>query len=268
MWLSDPQGGTLWECGSGSWQSHELTSQSNGLWIQPDGTVVGSMLTEKRIGLWNGKAFGSYADLSAVAHGPLGDMVGDSRGGLYVDDVGYAAHLGEPPQPGALIYVTPNGASAIVAATGIEFPNGLALIDNGATLVVAETWNRNLLAFDVRARGELVNRRVYADLAQLGGTAAQPDGICAGNNAGVWVATLGAHKVLLIDESTILETVNTGAGVPIACAIEPDGTLWVTVANPAGRPFLETIKSKTVTTAVLTFPTNDILNGARKKNTT
>jgi len=99
LWASDPQKGGIWTDTGGTWTFTPLAAQSNGLWFLPDGRLAGAVMLENRVGLWDGAGFGSYADLSAVAVGPLGDMVGDRHGGLYVDDVGYAAHLGEQPRP-------------------------------------------------------------------------------------------------------------------------------------------------------------------------
>lgn len=260
VWLSDPQGGTLLTNAAGEWVSHPLTSQSNGLWMRPDGSILGSMMAQRRVGIWDGERFAAYADLSGVARGPLGDMVGDEAGGLYVDDVGYSAHLGEPPLPGRLIRVSPDRRST-VAAEGIEFPNGLALIDDGATLIVAETFNQRLLAFDVSEDGSLSGRRIYADIARLAGADAQPDGLCAGVDGGVWVATLAAHTLLLVRDGDVIRSVDTGGGVPVACAVGSDGTLWATVADPGGRPFMDAVREKTISSSVWTFSPEEIDQG-------
>ena len=252
VWLSDPQGGSLWTNSSGAWKSYPLRSQSNGLWLMADGSVVGAIQRERRIGLWNGEQFGPYADLEHVAHGPLGDMVGDKRGGLYVGDVGYASHNGEPPTPGRLIYVGAHASPAIVAAEGVEFPNGLALIEDGATLVVAETWNQRLLAFDVAADGTLTGRRIFADLKSQA-PEAHPDGICAGDGNSVWVCALDAHALLQVDKGEIVRTLDTGAGIPIACALQADDTLYATVADPHGMPFMDAIAAKLISCSVHTF---------------
>jgi sugar lactone lactonase YvrE len=105
LWVSDPQGGGLWTDEGGTWRHRPLSAQPNGLWFLPDGQLAGAIMRDKRVALWDGSDFGLYADLSEIADGPLGDMVGDELGGLYVDDVGYAAHLGEAPKPGRILHV-------------------------------------------------------------------------------------------------------------------------------------------------------------------
>jgi sugar lactone lactonase YvrE len=248
LWVSDPQKGGIWTDSGGTWAFTPLAAQSNGLWFLPDGRLVGAVMREKRVGLWDGADFGAYADLSAVAAGPLGDMVGDRHGGLYVDDVGYAAHLGEQPRPGRLIYVTPDGR-ATVAAEDVEFPNGLAIIDDSRTLVVAETWAQRLTAFTIGAGGQLTDRRLFADLAAVVDPEARPDGICAAAH-GVWVCTLTGHAIALVDQSGRLAQISTGDGHPVACCLDTAGRLFVTVAETGGIPVMEAVANKTLKTHV------------------
>lgn len=262
LWVSDPQGGAIWTDSGGPWHSFRLRSQSNGLWFLPDGRLVGAIAGERRIGLWTGSDFDEYADLSAVAVGPLGDMVGDAHGGLYVDDVGYAAHRGESPKPGRIVYVDPQG-NARIAAEDVDFPNGLALIDEGQTLVVAETWQQRLTRFTVTADGTLTDRRLYADLAVAVHPEARPDGICAAGS-GVWVCTLTGQSVALVDESGLHATISTGDGYPIACCLDGDSRLLVTVAESGGIPVMEAVANKTVKTHVEAYELSLTVKGSER----
>ncbi|MEV6119285.1 SMP-30/gluconolactonase/LRE family protein [Streptomyces sp. NPDC052077] len=249
LWLSDTQGGRLWSDRSGSWTATDVESVPNGLWFLPDGRLVAAMMHEKRIGVWTGERFATHADLDGLATGPLGDLVGDRHGNLYVDDVGFAAHAGEPPRPGRLLRIAADG-SADVAAEGIEFPNGLALIDDGRTLVVAETTAQRLTAFTVGADGRLGDRREYADIAALVGASARPDGIWATPD-GIWVATTSGHAVALVRDGRLLARVDTGQGFPIACCADGAGRLLVTVADTGGRPLGEALADRRVSTSVV-----------------
>ena len=130
LWLSDTQGAKLWTDASGVWAPFDVKSVPNGLWFLPDGRLVGAMMHEQRIGVWTGTDWETYADLSHLKPGPLGDLVGDRNGNLYVDDVAYALHKGEQPRPGRLIFVTANRESS-VAADDLMFPNGLAFLEDG-----------------------------------------------------------------------------------------------------------------------------------------
>ncbi|MEV0398487.1 SMP-30/gluconolactonase/LRE family protein [Actinoallomurus sp. NPDC050550] len=248
LWLSDTQGGRLWTDHDGSWKATELDSPSNGLWFLPDGRLTAAMVHEKRIGAWTGERFTTYADLSALATGPLGDLVGDPQGNLYVDDVGFAAHAGEPPRPGRLLRVATDG-SATVVAEDVEFPNGLAFIDNGRTLVLAETAAQRLTAFTVDSDGMLGDRRLYADIAGLVGADARPDGIWATPH-GVWVATTAGHAVALVRDNTLITAIDTDSAFPIACCSDGENRLFVTLADTGGRPLFEALAAKAVETTV------------------
>jgi len=249
LWLSDTQGSCLWTDASGSWRSIQLDSPSNGLWFLPDGRLVGAMMRERRIGEWNGRTWQTYADLKALGVGPLGDVTGDANGNLYVDDVAFNAAGGETPVPGRIILIRSDG-SATVAAEDVEFPNGLALIDGGRTLVVAQTAARRLTAFEVLPDGNLGARRLYADLDTLIGPDARPDGIWPAQQ-GVWVATTSAQTLARVGENEIYETVSTAPLLPIACCLDDTGTLIATVADTRGRTLIDAVKSRAVTTSVV-----------------
>ncbi|MFD2466233.1 SMP-30/gluconolactonase/LRE family protein [Amycolatopsis silviterrae] len=247
LWLSDTQGSRLWTDQDGSWTATKLDSPSNGLWFLPDGRLVAAMMHENRIGVWTGKQFVTHADLNAVATGPLGDLVGDAQGNLYVDDVGFAA--GEAPRPGRLLRVAING-SVTVAGENLSFPNGLAFIDDGRTLIIAETAAQRLTAFTVGADGTLTDRRLYADLADLVGPDARPDGIWAVPE-GIWVATTTGHAVVLIRDNTVRTKIDTGDEFPIACCSADGNRLFVTLADTGGRPLFEALAAKAVQTTVV-----------------
>ena len=251
LWLSDTQGARLWTNASGSWGFTELESPSNGLAFLPDGRLVAAMMLDRRIGVWNGHSFDTYADLSA-ARGPLGDLTIDAAGNLYVDDVGYSRHLGEEARPGRILRVAAGG-EVTTAVDGVEFPNGLAFIDGGRTLIVAETWKQRLRAFSVAAEGYLEDPRLYADLASQVGPDATPDGIWPAADRGVWVACLTAHRVVQIDDGRIIRGIETGSGLPIACCLGGRSQLFVTIADTGGRDLPDAIATRAVSTSVVAY---------------
>jgi sugar lactone lactonase YvrE len=252
LWLSDTQGGKLWTDASGVWMAHETKSVSNGLWFLPDGRLVGAMMTEQRIGLWNGSDWETYADLSHLNPGPLGDMVGDSQGNLYVDDVAYSVHKGEAPRPGRILFVGRDG-TAKVAAEGLEFPNGIAFQNEGKTLVVVESDGQRLCSFSVDENGNLHDRKPYADLAALLGKPVKPDGICA-TKKGIWVATLQNNATCLLRDGQIVTSLNTGMLCPIACCVdETESRLFVTAVDMGGLPLMEAVIGRKIATQVVVF---------------
>jgi sugar lactone lactonase YvrE len=248
LWLSDTQGSRLWTDTKGTWAPIDLESPSNGLWFLEGGTLVAAMMREARLGRWSGERFDTYADLNDLAPGPLGDMIGDSKGNLYVDDVAFAAHAGEAPRPGRVLLVDSDG-KARVAAEGIEFPNGLALIDDEHTLVVAETFVQRLSAFDIESDGTLSGRRAYADIGALLGPEARPDGMW-GVADGIWVATTGGHLLVKVRDGEVVESIDTGSAFPVACCTDETGRLFATLADTGGLPLMEAIAAKSVRTTV------------------
>jgi sugar lactone lactonase YvrE len=209
LWVSDTRTATLWHGQGDTWTSHALESPTNGLWFLPDGRLVAALMEEARIGVWDGAGFQTYADLSPLAPGPLGDLVGDAHGNLYVDDVAYSLPKGEAHKPGRLLRVTPDGEVS-VAAEGLEFPNGLAFLDHGRTLAVAETMAQRLSLFDVEQDGTL-DRRGEIDLSAPGEFVG-PDGLWT-DGQNLWVATLSANRC-----SASGTVSSTACSTPRACA--------------------------------------------------
>ncbi|MEU6646694.1 SMP-30/gluconolactonase/LRE family protein [Saccharomonospora sp. NPDC046836] len=249
LWLSDTQGRRLWTDASGPWTATAVEQVPNGLWFLPDGRLVAALMHELRVGVWSGTGWDTYADLSGPAAGPLGDVVGDAAGNLYVDDVGFNAAVGEPPSPGRIILVRPDG-TAEVAAEGVEFPNGMALLDDGATLVLAETSRQRLTAFTVADDRTLRAPRHYADLAALVGQAARPDGICPARGGGVWVATTTGQTVVHVRDGELVAAITTTPEFPIACCADDEGNLFVTLAATDGEPLMAALARRAVTTRV------------------
>jgi sugar lactone lactonase YvrE len=111
-------------------------------------------------------------------------IVVDGTGRAWVDTPGLMPW--EDPKPGIVAVVLPDGTSRQVAED-LWFPNGMAVLRNG-TLVVAESHADRLSAWTITDSGELVDRRVWADL----GPGAAPDGICARAEGAIWYASVPA----------------------------------------------------------------------------
>ena len=120
----------------------------------------------------------THADLRAVADHRWNEIVVDGRGNIYVNGFGFDFLAGEPPTPGIIALVSPDGTVRCVA-TDIEFPNGMVVTPDNSTLIVSESFAGRLTAFDIAADGGLSRRRVWAD--GLG-----PDGICLDTEGAVW----------------------------------------------------------------------------------
>ena len=70
-----------------------------------------------------------------------------------IEQEGLAIHA-----PGMVALIRPNG-SAEVVAEGIAFPNGMAISPDGSTLVVADSYAKELIGFRIGSDGSLSGRR-------------------------------------------------------------------------------------------------------------
>jgi sugar lactone lactonase YvrE len=211
--------------------------QPSGLGWLPNGDLLVVGMTKRQVlRRAAGKDLAVHADLNGIATFHANDMLVTPEGDAYVGNFGFdldaflMAHgvegllgaLGTNPSPffGKLAHVKPDG-STVVAAEPVLFPNGMALLNGGRTLVVAQTLGFELTAFDRAPDGSLSNRRVWASLKEAG---VAPDGICADAQGGIWVANALAPQVIRVEDGgQITDTVITSQNA-YACALGgPEG---------------------------------------------
>ncbi len=166
----------------------------------------------------------AHVDLRRLSDHGWNEIVVDGRGFTYVNNVGFDLMGGEDPEPGLIAVVTPDGRARQVA-DGLAFPNGMAVTPDGSTLIVAESYEGRLTAFDIDADGGLSNRRVWADLGEGG------DGICLDADGAVWFPKLRAC-VRVAEGGEILETIELDRFC-FACMLggEDGTTLFMNVAE-------------------------------------
>lgn len=170
----------------------EVPNRPSGQGFLPNGTHIVVSATDYKLLAVEGGTLREYADLSRHATGFLNDFAVDRHGRIYVGNFGYDYDAGEAPKPTSLHRVEPDG-SVHEVATGVSFPNGSVVINDGRTLIVAETWNCVLTAYDLSEDGALSNRRTFADLGER-----QPDGICADEANAIWVASFNTGEFLRV----------------------------------------------------------------------
>jgi len=71
-------------------------------------------------------SFVRHADLDAPSKPHWNEIVIDGRGNAYINDVGFDLGAGDPPAPGRIALLTPDGSLRQVA-DGLGFPNGMAV---------------------------------------------------------------------------------------------------------------------------------------------
>jgi sugar lactone lactonase YvrE len=198
-----------------------LEGEPAGLGWLPDGRLLINSRLDRAV-------LRREADGALVRHGELtpwatwhaNDMVVAANGQAYAGNFGfdldglYAGTLqGSEIRSASLVRVDPDGTS-VEAAGDLAFPNGTAITDDGATLIIAESMGNQLSAFDRQSDGTLTGRRVWAALPGVA-----PDGICLCADGTVWVANAaGSECVRVAEGGDIVERVLTSQGC-FACML-------------------------------------------------
>ncbi|MEU7747661.1 SMP-30/gluconolactonase/LRE family protein [Nonomuraea sp. NPDC049158] len=199
---------------------------------QPDGRLV--IVDSARALLLRMEPDGSlvtHADLSGIGQG-WNDIVIDGRGNIYVDRAGFDMLSGAQFAPGAVTHVGPDGLARDVA-DGISFPNGLAVTPDNSTLIVADSYGKRLMGYDIGPDGSLANGRVWADLGD-----SVPDGICVDAEHAVWYADVPNRQCVRVREGgEKVRTIQLDRGA-FACELggENRSTLFIVAAEWRGMP--------------------------------
>lgn len=138
------------------------------------------------------------ASLAGLGDHPWNEVVLTGDGSAYVNNIGFAyGGATDPSQAGPvgfIVLVRPDGAVEPVA-DGLAFPNGMAVVDGGRTLLVAESWGSRLTAYAIGTDGRLTDRRVWAETPGL-----HPDGLDAQPDGTVWLADVGTRCCVRVAE--------------------------------------------------------------------
>jgi sugar lactone lactonase YvrE len=147
-----------------------------------------------------------HADLDSISKYGWSEMTVDGRGNIYVNSIGFdfaemadrVKHPAESPT-GVIALITPDGTIRKVADE-IAFPNGMVISPDNKTLIVSESFTRQLLAFDIASDGRLSRRRVWAQ-------GVFPDGICLDAEGAIWTATWNNECVRVAEGGEILDRI-------------------------------------------------------------
>jgi sugar lactone lactonase YvrE len=213
-------------------ETHVLTvdSQPGGIGWHPDGSLVVAACRERR--LLCRRPDGTVAELAnleGVVGGQLNDLVVDQQGRAWVGNFGYDVFAGGPAVGADLVRVDPDGTVATVARD-LLFPNGSVVTEDGATLVVGESFAHRLTAFTITDAGALVDRRVWADLDGAG-----IDGCCLDAEGRIWVADpTGGRCRLVAEGGAVVDEVDPGRDLHVyACMLGgDDGRTLVMCCSP------------------------------------
>ncbi|GEL21783.1 hypothetical protein PSU4_07370 [Pseudonocardia sulfidoxydans NBRC 16205] len=223
VWVSDTQGSRLIEIRPEGTRVHQLDTAVNGTGFLPSGELVAARMHAARVDRFDGERWAPHADLTGLVTGRLGDLIVLPDGTVYVDEV----H--SPDLPGRLLRIDPEGRASVVAED-LMFPNGLVLLDDGATLLVAETFAGRITAFSVDADGGVSDRRTWFDLWAELGKPFRPDGACGLPDGSAWVAATDGNAFLRLRDGVLVDRIDVD-GFAIACWPGADGELLLTTAT-------------------------------------
>ncbi len=178
----------------------------SGLGFRPDGSLLIASTEDRQVLRYDGESVTTIADLADIAPASLGDMVIDSLGRAYIGSQAF--------QGGVIVRVDPDNTVRVVAED-LDFPNGMVIMADRTTLIVAESIGRRLTAFSIGDRGELSDRRLFAD--RLDGP---PDGIALDAAGGVWTSMTLAHQFERITAGgDVTHRIEIGDRAAIACTL-------------------------------------------------
>jgi sugar lactone lactonase YvrE len=173
----------------------------------------------------------THADLSELTEFGWNEIVVDGRGNTYVNGGGFDMMGGGEFAPGGIALLAADGSASRVAED-IAFPNGMAVTADDSTLIVADSYGKELTAFDVAEDGSLSRRRAWADLGD-----GVPDGICIDAEGAVWYADVPNRRCVRVAEGgEVLERIDLDRGC-FACMLGgPDGRTLFLMAQEWNGP--------------------------------
>jgi gluconolactonase len=151
-----------------------------------------------------------YTSCAGVSLSAPNDLVFDAEGNFYfTDPLHRNPQIRETPgsptkRQGNVYYASPDGKYIRRVATNLQHPNGIGLTPDGKTLIVAQTFAGNLLAFSIRAPGELGEQRPFGTLP----AGYYPDSLCLDEEGYVLVAgVLGGGTVVFAPDGKQVDIV-------------------------------------------------------------
>lgn len=193
----------------------QVPGRPSGLGWLPNGDLLVVSMLQRKVMRYNGRELTVHADLGEYTSAECNDMVVDRRGNAYVGNFGFDFTC-EEPKSTCLVYVRADGTTKKIA-DDMWFPNGAVLTPDGINLIIAESFSKQLTAFDIGADGALGNRRVWAALGDY-----FPDGIARDKQGGIWVAAAMSNSVIRVEQGGAITHTLPLERDCFACALSDD----------------------------------------------
>jgi gluconolactonase len=190
--------------------ARENTNGANGLAVTKDGELLFAEGDARRITRRN-----RDGSITVLTEGPPGvpllapnDLIVDASGGIYFTDPGPRPVTAGRP---TYVYYLPAGAATpVLIDGGIARPNGLTLTNDGKMLVVDDTLNTTVFAYDVQPDGSAKNKRPFLQLRDIPpGEESGADGLAIDRDGRFYITTVTGVQVF-DDAGAYLGTIKTG----------------------------------------------------------
>ena len=209
--------------------ARENTNGANGLALTRDGELLFAEGDAKRI-----TKRARDGTITVLTEGPPGvpllapnDLIVDAKGGIYFTDPGP-----RPVVPGrpTYVYYLPAGAKTPILIDGaVPRPNGLTLTNDGKTLIVDDTLNPTVFAYDVQPDGTVKNKRPFLQLRDIAaGAESGADGMAIDREDRLYITTVTGVQVFDA-KAQYLGTIKAGRQAANVAFGSPDKqTLYLT----------------------------------------
>src|SRR5215475_5988849 len=151
----------------------------------------------------------------------------DARGGIYFTDPGPRPVV--PGRPTYVLYLPAGAKEPIAVDTQVPRPNGLTLTGDGRTLIVDDTLNPAVYAYDVQADGTVKNKRTFAQLRDIPpGAESGADGMAIDRDDRVYITTVAGVQVFDAKGGYLGAIKSARQGANVAFAGPDKRTLYIT----------------------------------------
>lgn len=170
------------------------TAEANGLAFDRAGNLLALEAEGKRIIRIDSRGAVAVIAAQAATGQPFlrpNDLIVDRRGGVYITDPGRIGRKGKA----FVYYVRPDG-HVLLVSDDIRFPNGITLTLDEKVLLVADSRDNIVFAFDIQSGGNAINKRPFARLQGIPeGKFSFADGMALDSAGRLYVATLTGIQV-------------------------------------------------------------------------
>ena len=152
-------------------------------------------------------------------------VIDPQRGGCWYTDSGYKATPASPQPDGKGRICRVDAAGNVsLAASGLQYANGIALTPDGRRLLVGESVTSRVWSYAIEDGARLGVRTLFAELPRAPGAVQVPDGITIDAHARVFIAHYGAGEVLVYGgNGGLVARLPAGNRAVSHVALAPDG---------------------------------------------